>query len=169
MVTDDLGPQPLGRQERARIYSGLSGQRHPTDSTRGLDHLLPPGLGKTGHMAASATLPSPFRVTDWPEHDVTFVLEAVCLAPVLAGLFIDTSGASFGLWRQPSSPWKMPSTLGRWRVLTVWPLPNVPGFVAVLTLLLRWPRPPPSTVSRPRIPYRGTDCPDWSFPPCTVP
>jgi len=59
MVTDDLGPQPLGRQERARIYSGPSGQRHPTDSTRGLDHLLPPGLGKTGHKAASAALPSP--------------------------------------------------------------------------------------------------------------
>eukprot|EP00435_Cladocopium_sp_Y103_P042485 s1483_g11.t1 len=79
MPVDELGPHPLGRRERARIYSGLSGQRYPADSSRGLDHLLPPSLGKLGHIQASAQLPSPFQASDWPEPDVLFVIEAICV------------------------------------------------------------------------------------------
>ena len=40
---DVLGPTPIDRLARALIYSGLSGQRRPADSTKGLDHLLPLG------------------------------------------------------------------------------------------------------------------------------
>ena len=139
MVTDDLGPQPLGRQERARIYSGLSGQRHPTDSTRGLDHLLPPGLGKTGHMAASAALPSPFRATDWPEHDVTFVLEAVCVWRQFLPVFSATLRRILKSVATAVQP--LEDALDAWRVESAHRVASSkrPGFVAVLTLLLRWP------------------------------
>ena len=55
-----MAPSPLLRQDRTRVFAGLSGQRYPGNSSKGLDHLLPPGLGKEGHMEASANLPSPF-------------------------------------------------------------------------------------------------------------
>lgn len=41
-----LGPTPITAKDRATIYAGLSGQRFPADSSKGLDHLLPAGLGK---------------------------------------------------------------------------------------------------------------------------
>jgi len=79
LLVDDMGPQHMTRMDRARVYSGLTGQRHAADSSKGLDHLLAPGLGKLGHMEASSQLPSPFRPTDWPEQDVMFVVDALCV------------------------------------------------------------------------------------------
>ena len=43
-----LGPTPVWGRERTAIYAGLTGQRYASNSTKGLDHLLPPGLGKGG-------------------------------------------------------------------------------------------------------------------------
>ena len=76
---ESLGPQPLLRADRAKLYSGLGGQRHPADSARGLDHLLPPGLGKSEHLRRALHLPSPFLVKSWPEADVSFVLDMICV------------------------------------------------------------------------------------------
>jgi len=72
-----LGPTPIFGRDRTFIYSGLSGQRYPSSSSRGLDHLLPPGLGVEAHMTQSALLPSPFKAKPWPEADVCFMVEAV--------------------------------------------------------------------------------------------
>eukprot|EP00434_Breviolum_minutum_P039847 symbB.v1.2.035390.t1/scaffold4753.1/size44016/3 len=71
------GPTPIFGRDRTFIYSGLSGQRYPSSSSRGLDHLLPPGLGVEAHMTQSALLPSPFKAKPWPEADVCFMVEAV--------------------------------------------------------------------------------------------
>ena len=47
------------------------------NSSKGMDHLLPPGLGKSERMAQAALLHPPFRMRDWPEPDVHFVLMAI--------------------------------------------------------------------------------------------
>ena len=39
-----LGPIPLDGRARTRIFAGLTGQRYPGTSKKGLDHILPPGL-----------------------------------------------------------------------------------------------------------------------------
>ena len=77
MEWTSLGPRPITSRDRTAIFAGLSGQRYPASSTRGLDHLLPPGLGPEEHMAASAGLPSPFIPRSWPEPDVTFLVQAL--------------------------------------------------------------------------------------------
>ena len=83
-----LGPTPLDARSRARMYTSASGQRYPSASFKGLDHLLPPGLGKEGHMAASQQLQSPFTHAAWPEDDVHFVAYTVATwgewTPILA-------------------------------------------------------------------------------------
>ena len=58
-----VGPTPIDARARASMCTSASGQRYPSASAKGLDHLLPPGLGKEGHMAASQRLPSPFHHT----------------------------------------------------------------------------------------------------------
>ena len=72
-----LGPHPLLAQDRATVFAGLSGQRWSSEATRGLDPLLPPGLGKDFHLAEAQLLPDPFHSRPWPEEDVQFVIEAV--------------------------------------------------------------------------------------------
>ena len=53
---ETLGPVPITSRDRTTIYAGLTGQRYPSSSSRGLDHLLPPGLGPEEHMMASCQL-----------------------------------------------------------------------------------------------------------------
>ena len=84
----ELPPTPIGAQERALIYAGVTGQRYSSESAKGLDHLLPPGLGKHGHVQASAALPSPFAPCAWPDADVAFMAHTIGtwreLLPILA-------------------------------------------------------------------------------------
>ena len=141
----------------------------PTDSTRGLDHLLPPGLGKTGHMAASATLPSPFRVTDWPEHDVTFVLEAVCVWRQFLPAFSSTLRRILRSVATAVQP--LEDALDAWRVESAHRVASTkcPGFVAVLTLLLRWPDRLQAQCLVRGYPIVGQIAQTGVFRPCTVP
>ena len=139
LPVDDMGPQHMTRMDRARVYSGLTGQRHAADSSKGLDHLLAPGLGKLGHMEASSQLPSPFRPTDWPEQDVMFVVDALCvwrqylpayarrLRQVLKSVALALSPVEDALaqWRSESAR----------RVAAT----KRPAFIAAMTILLRWP------------------------------
>ena len=139
LETHMLPPSPLLRQDRTRVFAGLSGQRYPGNSSRGLDHLLPPGLGKEGHMEASAKLPSPFRHVAWPELDVAFVIH---------GLWV---------WRShfPTKTAKLRHIL-RTVARALAPLEDAlachrvesarrvaagkrPAFMACITALLRWP------------------------------
>ena len=139
LPVDDLGPQPLSRADRARVYSGLTGQRHAADSSKGLDHLLAPGLGKEGHMAASAGLPSPFQPVDWPERDVMFVIDAICtwrqffpayarrLRQILKAVAVALNPLeeALVLWRSESAH----------KVAASKRL----GFIAAMTIILHWP------------------------------
>ena len=68
-----VGSTPVWGRERTAIYAGLTGQRYASSAAKGLDHLLPPGLGKEAHIAAALELPSPFAPRPWPEPDVEFV------------------------------------------------------------------------------------------------
>ena len=74
-----LGPIPMDAVARTQIYAGLSDQRYPGTSSRGLDHLLPPGLGPEAHILEGSLLCSPFSPTPWPEPDIAFVIHAICV------------------------------------------------------------------------------------------
>eukprot|EP00435_Cladocopium_sp_Y103_P066391 s583_g28.t1 len=130
---DELGPQPLGR---AKIYSGLSGQRHPTDSSKGLDHLLPPGLGKTQHMVAASALPSPFCPQDWPEIGVAFVVESICVWQQF--LPAQASRLRRCLTTVATAVQPLEEELALWRVESAHRVASSkrPGFVAMLGLWL---------------------------------
>ena len=75
--TFSLPPSHLTRRDRTQVFASLSGQRYPGNSSKGLDHLLPPGLGKEGHLEASSLLRSPFRHQKWPGPDVAFVIHSL--------------------------------------------------------------------------------------------
>ena len=136
---DDLGSTVLGALHRTELYAGVSGQRYPGTSAKGLDHLLQPGLGKESHMAQALLLPSPFRPRAWPEPDVDFVLHAVvvwqeALIPYAAQcrkIFAQLSGALDRLetsldHHRSSSSCQVASS-------------KRPGMLAFLTCMLRWP------------------------------
>lgn len=139
MAVDELGPHHLTRTDRAQVYSGLAGQRHPADSSKGLDHLLAAGLGKEGHMAASALLPSPFQAVDWPETDVLYVIEAICAwqqyMPSYA-LKLRQNLRSVAKAVQP-----LEEALAHWRSESAHRVASSkrPRFIGVMTVLLRWP------------------------------
>ena len=65
-----------------------SGQRWPSESSKGLDYLLRPGLGKEGHLREALLLPSPSVTKAWPDDDIAFVVESIRIwgpdLPVLA-------------------------------------------------------------------------------------
>ena len=58
----ELEARPTWRpqRERALAAAGMGMQRAPGGSTRGLDHLLPPGMGVEIHVQMARRLPSPF-------------------------------------------------------------------------------------------------------------
>ena len=113
-----LGPTPIFGRDRTFIYSGLSGQRYPSSSSRGLDHLLPPGLGVETHMAQSALLPSPFKATSSLVQQNSDVSSAVAQALVPLEDWLATM-------RSPSAAMVAAS--------------KRPAFCATLAILLRWP------------------------------
>ena len=72
-----LGPTLVLPRDRSALFASLGGQRYASDSKRGLDHALPPGLGKHRHMEEAQLLPNPFSARPWPEKDVQFVIQFV--------------------------------------------------------------------------------------------
>eukprot|EP00435_Cladocopium_sp_Y103_P050860 s71_g15.t1 len=139
LSVDDLGPYPLSRLDRAKIFSGLTGQRHAADSSKGLDHLLPSGLGKDGHIDASSRLPSPFQATDWPEPDAVFVIEAICAWRQFLPAYAQQLRTVLKSVAVALAP--LEDALQSWRVESAHRVASSkrPGFVSALTLLLRWP------------------------------
>ena len=128
-----LGPTPLGGRERSLIFAGLSGQRYAAASARGLDHLLPPGLGPELHMAQSAKLPSPFCPRPWPEPDVLFVIEAA-MPSLSAKLRHILKTVAVAL-----APLEEALSALRSKAASQVAATKTPAFVACLTALLRWP------------------------------
>ena len=134
-----LGPVPITAKDRTAIFAGLSGQRYAASSSRGLDHLLPPGLGPEGHMTASAALPSPFLPRAWPEPDITFLVQALSvwqqfMAPLAAELrtVICTVARAMRPLERALDRHRCPSSR---RVAAS----KRPGFIAAMSIILHWP------------------------------
>ena len=138
-VWHELGPSSLDRRSRARVFTSLSGQRYPSDTAKGLDFLLPPGLGKEAHIAQSLQLPSPFEPQSWPEADLLLPIHALqlwreffpCLAQrqrdVVRALRRALEPLDQALW-----PFRSESSQ---RVASS----KSPAFAACMVSLLRWP------------------------------
>ena len=134
-----LGPTPVWGRERTAIYAGLTGQRYASNSTKGLDHLLPPGLGKEAHIRASSVLPSPFAPSPWPEPDVAFVIQAVATwqqalprwAEKLRHILLTVARAVQPL-EEALSPFRCQSAR---KVAAM----KRPAFLAAMVAILRWP------------------------------
>ena len=109
------------------------------DSSKGLDHLLPPGLGPEEHVIQAQQPPSPFRPKQWPEDDVLFVLEALViwrqflpslassLRKVVTTLATAVQPLREALWKFRNSASKQVAS------------DKDPAFLSLCTALLRWP------------------------------
>ena len=139
LETKILPPMPLLRQDRTRVFAGLSGQRYPGNSSKGLDHLLPPGLGKERHMEASSQLPSPFRHVTWPELDVAFVIHS--LVVWRSHLPAKTVKLRHVLRTVAKALSPLEEALSVHRVESARRVAHSkqPAFTACITALLRWP------------------------------
>ena len=134
-----LPPALLHARTRTKIFAGNSGQRYSSEHAKGLDHLLPPGLGKAEHMRQALSLPSPFVAAPWPDDDVQFVAYTIAVwrdeLPVLAQRqrhVLQTLQKSVEPLRCALHKLLCPSAL------KVSASKNA-AFVALLTALLRWP------------------------------
>lgn len=140
--TDDLsqlGPTPIDARHRTALFAGLSGQRHPGSSKRGMDHLLPPGLGKTEHVDQAKALPSPFQTRDWPEQDIDFVLHAITVWQIHLPAY--AAKCRRGLAQAFRALRPLDEALGVHRGESARRVAagKRPACVAFLTALLRWP------------------------------
>ncbi len=77
--TLELPPGWAGQRERARACAAMGFQRAPGDSSRGLDRLLPPGLGPDVHYLQAQQLRSPFDVTPAADTDMKFAAKAIAV------------------------------------------------------------------------------------------
>ena len=134
-----LAPHPVTSRDRSFVYAGLSGQRYPSSSSRGLDHLVPPGLGKEAHIQATSDLPTPFHPRVWPEPDVAFVVDALLVWQVhliQVAAEMRRTLASIALALQP-----LEQALDLHRCFSSKQVARTkrPGFIAAMSVLLRWP------------------------------
>ena len=134
-----LGPTPVGARDRSRLFAGLTGQRYPADSSRGLDHLLAPGLGKEAHLESSGRLPTPFAPQVWPEPDIGFVVEALFVWQVFLARWTQRLRHVFGTVATATAP--LERALDQFRNVSSKKVASAkkPGLLAVITALLRWP------------------------------
>ena len=134
-----LGPVPVAGKDRTAIYAGLSGQRYPSGSGRGLDHLLPPGLGPEQHMTEAAALPSPFRPRPWPEPDVAYVVEAICVWQQILPAFASELRNIVKTVAKAVQPLELALDGHRCFASNHVAAAKRPAFLAIMSVLLRWP------------------------------
>ena len=135
----EQGAEWRSQRRRALALASTGYQRAPGDSKRGLDHLLPPGLGKEEHVAQACDVPHPFSTPSPMDTDLKFVMHT-------AQVF----GEDLPLWRSHQT--KVWDSL----VQALEPLYTVchqkrapdarsvaatknPAVMAYLTTILRWP------------------------------
>ena len=134
-----MGPRPLSAQERAQAWAYLGMQRAAGNSTRGLDHLLRPGLGREAHMKEALALPSPYRPGTTTDPDLRY------------------AAFTMAVWGPHIESWREEQTILFLRLVeAVRPLtealrrrmpPTVrkvaarkdPATIALVVVLLRWP------------------------------
>ena len=117
----------------------LGGQRYASDSQRGLDHALPPGLGKEEHMVRSADLPNPFSPRLWPEKDVQFVVDMIVTWQEAFPRFVEKCHQIFKsvlIAVQPLERWMEQHRSSTARLVAS---TKRPVTAALLVALLRWP------------------------------
>ena len=134
----DLGPQWSGPRHRASLFAALGIQRAMGDSTRGLDHLLQPGLGPEGHMKQALNLPSPFSVSAVPDWDMQFASYMMAVfGHHIAGHrrhIMATLRAAKNALEPVSAVCKRLRSMQAKAVAT-----RCPVMIAFLTALLKWP------------------------------
>ena len=134
-----MGPRPLSSQERAQAWAFMGMQRAAGNSHRGLDHLLPPGLGRERHMEAALALPSPYKPGATDDPDLRF-----------AAYTMATWGPLVTRWREQQETMirglaecvrpltealrrRMPESVKRVAIK------KDPAMIALVTVLIRWP------------------------------
>ena len=136
---EEWGPNPLHRRHRVEVYAGITGQRYPGTSAKGLDHLLKPGLGKEEHIRQALEVASPFQLKPWPEGDVEFVLYSVCIWQEFLSAFAASQRRKLMTVARALKP--LGNALDRYRGEAAKLVASAkrPAFLAFLTSLLRWP------------------------------
>ena len=134
-----LGPTPIFGRLKSMVFAGHSGQRYAPASSRGLDHLLPPGLGPEEHMRAAAGLPTPFRPRDWPEPDVGFVVEAICTWQDALPLLAVRQRQALRTLKRATAELQTALASHRSASADMVAQDKCPAFVAAMSALLRWP------------------------------
>ena len=71
------GPDWAGQRNRALLQASVGVQRAPGDSSKGLDHLFPPGLSKEEHIRRATQVPSPFSSNLAVDMDLQFAAYAL--------------------------------------------------------------------------------------------
>ncbi len=134
-----LGPSLVLPRDRSKIFAGLGTQRYPGDSKRGLDHLLPPGLGKETHIIEALKMPSPFLPMSWPEPDLQFVVEMLVAWQEFLPRFLDQCHQVFCSVIKAIAP--LETWVGQHRSSTARLVASSKQPVAAATMvaLLRWP------------------------------
>ena len=75
----ELGPQWCSQKRRAYACAAFGMQRAAANSKRGLDHLLPAGLGAGKHLQLACGLSSPFAVPVVCDEDLKFAARATAI------------------------------------------------------------------------------------------
>ena len=134
-----LGPVHLNAVERTKIFAGLSDQRYPGTSSRGMDHLLPPGLGPSKHISCGEELPNPFQPSPWPEPDIAFVIHAICVWQHHLQALSNRSRQVMRSVLKALYPLQVALAPHRCFAAQRVSATKNAAFVAFLTVLLRWP------------------------------
>ena len=132
-------PRPLLARDRTRIFASNSGQRYSSEESRGLDFLLPPGLGKLGHLRASGTLPSPFLSSRWPDDDVDFVAYTISVWQDLLPYLAQRQRRALRSIKAAVRPLLSVLYGSRSESSRKVASGKDPAFLACMTSLLRWP------------------------------
>ena len=127
------------QRQRGLVWASQGTQRAAGSSSRGLDHLIEPGLGKELHIRAAKQLTSPFDVSAPIDRDMHFAIFALTV------------------WRQHLPAWRaqqerillrvlhllqpLQASLDMHRVPSSWAVAASRhiAFMAFLTALLHWP------------------------------
>ena len=81
-----FGPEWRSQRDRGMLMASMGQQRAPGNSRRGLDHLLPPGLGMSGHLSRALQLPAPFSVPISSDDDLRFAARTMATwGPAIVG------------------------------------------------------------------------------------
>ena len=134
-----MGPRPLSAQERAQAWAFMGMQRASGNSSRGLDHLLRPGLGRERHMEAATALPSPFKPGATSDPDLRFAAHTMAAWGPFVTRWREQQDAAVRVLAECVRPLtealrrRMPASVRKVAVK------KDPAMIALVVVLIRWP------------------------------